>query len=133
MSCHSVINPLGFSLENFDAVGRFRLNEKQKPIDVSSVYQTPLGKKIKLNGPRDLAVFLAGNKQVQRSFVNRLFDHYAKQPIGAFPVSESDDCTNQLDRLHRKFEESEFNVRQLLIEIALVVVNQKHLQGESND
>ncbi len=35
MNCHRVINPLGFSLEHFDAVGRFRMKEKQKPIDVN--------------------------------------------------------------------------------------------------
>src|SRR5690606_28599470 len=27
-SCHSLINPIGFAFENYDSVGRFRLNEK---------------------------------------------------------------------------------------------------------
>ena len=32
-SCHGMINPLGFTLEHFDAVGRFRQMEHGKPID----------------------------------------------------------------------------------------------------
>ncbi|MEK6237164.1 MAG: DUF1588 domain-containing protein, partial [Planctomycetales bacterium] len=34
-TCHSMINPLGFSFENYDAVGRFRDKEKAQPIDAS--------------------------------------------------------------------------------------------------
>src|SRR3712207_6891775 len=36
MGCHAVINPLGFSLENFDAVGRFRTTDNNKPVDRKS-------------------------------------------------------------------------------------------------
>ena len=34
-SCHNVMDPVGFSLENFDAIGRWRTTEQQKPIDAS--------------------------------------------------------------------------------------------------
>jgi hypothetical protein len=34
-SCHNVIDPVGFSLENFDAVGRWRTLEEGKPVDAS--------------------------------------------------------------------------------------------------
>jgi hypothetical protein len=33
-SCHNMMDPVGFSLENFDAVGRWRTLEEGKPIDV---------------------------------------------------------------------------------------------------
>jgi hypothetical protein len=38
-SCHGVIDPLGFALENFDAVGRWRLEDREarQPIDASGV------------------------------------------------------------------------------------------------
>ncbi|MCU1330973.1 MAG: hypothetical protein JWN34_6343, partial [Bryobacterales bacterium] len=36
-SCHNVMDPLGFSLENYDAVGRFRTNEDGTPIDASGM------------------------------------------------------------------------------------------------
>jgi Protein of unknown function (DUF1592)/Protein of unknown function (DUF1588)/Protein of unknown function (DUF1585)/Protein of unknown function (DUF1587)/Protein of unknown function (DUF1595)/Planctomycete cytochrome C len=34
-SCHSLMDPIGFSLENFDAVGRWRTLEEGKPVDAS--------------------------------------------------------------------------------------------------
>ena len=40
-TCHDKIDPLGFGLENFDAIGRFRIKENGKPIDASG--QLPNG------------------------------------------------------------------------------------------
>jgi hypothetical protein len=34
-SCHNLIDPVGFSLENFDAIGRWRMLEEEKPVDAS--------------------------------------------------------------------------------------------------
>jgi hypothetical protein len=34
-SCHNIMDPVGFSLENFDAVGRWRTVEEGKPIDAA--------------------------------------------------------------------------------------------------
>ena len=33
--CHSLMDPLGFSLENYDAVGQWRKSENEQPIDAS--------------------------------------------------------------------------------------------------
>ena len=118
MNCHSVINPLGFSLENYDAVGRFRTEEKKKPIDVSSVYNTPDGEKVELNGARDLAEFLANNKTAQRSFIQQLFNHYAKQSLDAYG-------DGQLDKIHQRFVENEFNIQKLLVDISLMFIEHK--------
>ncbi len=35
-SCHAKMDPIGFALENFDAVGRWRDDDAGKPIDVTS-------------------------------------------------------------------------------------------------
>ena len=34
-SCHQIMDPVGFSLENYDAVGRWRTDETGAPIDAS--------------------------------------------------------------------------------------------------
>lgn len=34
-SCHNLMDPVGFSLENFDAVGRWRTAEERRPVDAS--------------------------------------------------------------------------------------------------
>ena len=48
--CHDVMDPVGFSLENFDAVGRWRVVEGEQPIDSSG--GLPDG--IAFNGPDGL-------------------------------------------------------------------------------
>jgi hypothetical protein len=54
--CHARIDPLGFALENFDAVGRWRTHEANTPIDSSGTL--PDG--TTFNGPRELRDLLAG-------------------------------------------------------------------------
>jgi hypothetical protein len=36
-SCHKLMDPIGFALQNFDAVGRFRTTELDEPVDASGV------------------------------------------------------------------------------------------------
>jgi hypothetical protein len=33
--CHKLMDPIGFSMENYDAVGRWRTNDEGKPLDVA--------------------------------------------------------------------------------------------------
>jgi hypothetical protein len=49
-SCHDKIDPIGFGLENFDAIGRFREKEAGKSVDASGTL--PGG--IEINGPAEL-------------------------------------------------------------------------------
>jgi hypothetical protein len=48
--CHKIMDPLGFSLENFDATGQWRTKEKAGPIDASG----QLADGTKVSGPVDL-------------------------------------------------------------------------------
>lgn len=110
--CHAKINGLGFVLENYDAVGKFRESERQKAIDASGQYVNRQGKTINFNGPRDLAVFLAESDEAQRAFVSRAFQHFVKQPPAAYGA-------DTLDRLTRLFQENECSIRKLIVEIAV--------------
>ena len=112
-ACHSVINPLGFSLENYDAVGRFRTREGERVIDAVSDYSTDDGEAIRLTGARDLAEFAAKSEQAQNGFIQQLFHQVVKQPILAYGPDVS-------KRLRQSFIESGYNVQKLLIEIASV-------------
>jgi len=117
MNCHSVINPLGFSLENFDAVGRFRVEEKEKKIDAATIYRTPTGDRVKIDGPRDLANFLATDADAQKTFIRQLFRYFAKQPLDAYG-------DQQIERLHGRFVKSGFRIKDLLVDIALLVAQE---------
>ena len=48
--CHNRMDPIGFSLENFDAIGQWRTNEGGAPIDASTVLQDGTA----FNGPAGL-------------------------------------------------------------------------------
>src|SRR5262245_9534708 len=111
--CHSVINPLGFSLEHYDAVGRFRTRENDRPIDAVSDYTTDEGETIRLGGARDLAAFAAGSEQGQNAFIEQLFNQVVKQPIVAYG-------SDVLKRLRQSFVASEFNVQKLLVDMATI-------------
>ena len=112
-TCHSVINPLGFSLEQYDAVGRFRTREGERDIDSVSDYSTDDGETIRLTGARDLAVFAANSAQAQNGFIEQLFHQVVKQPILAYGPEVS-------KQLRQSFIESGYNVQKLLIEIASI-------------
>jgi len=51
-SCHAVMDPLGFALENFDATGMWRDNDRFAGTQIDSAGELPDG--TKLNGPDDL-------------------------------------------------------------------------------
>ncbi|MFP6901460.1 MAG: DUF1592 domain-containing protein [Opitutales bacterium] len=110
MGCHGTINSLGFSLENYDALGRWRNQENEKPVDATTDYETEDGKTIRLKGARSLAEFAARNEGSQKAFIRHLFHYLVKQPVDAYGGKT-------LENLHRHFKKSQFNVKSLLIEI----------------
>lgn len=110
LACHGMINPLGFTLEHFDAVGRFRDRERGKPIDATGAYQTRTGEIVKFVGVRDLATFLANSDETQEAFVEQLFHDLVKQPIRAFGP-------RKLADLRQSFADNRYNVRKLMVEI----------------
>ena len=115
MVCHRVINPLGFSLENFDAVGRFRKIDREQPVDSTTEYNTRTGKDVVLKSPQDLALLVAHSEQAQKNFISRLFQHYVHQSVQAYGPE-------QLDLLHKQFVDSDMNVQQLLKSMARVAI-----------
>jgi hypothetical protein len=108
--CHSMINPLGFTLENYDAVGRFRDKDNGHPVDTRGGYQTRTGELVKFAGLRDLAQFLAQSPEVHEAFVERLFQYLVKQPIGAYGPGRLADLT-------RTFAKNQYNIRKLITAI----------------
>lgn len=125
-SCHTMINPLGFTLENFDAVGRFRTLDDGKPIDPSGLYRQRNGQVVKFDGVRDLADFLAASEETRSAFAEQLFHHMIKQPIRAYGL-------NALSELRQSFAEKDFNIRQLAAEIATKVATPPEPHGDARN
>jgi hypothetical protein len=113
MSCHVTINPLGFSFERFDAVGRVRTTDNKKPVNPVSDYTTSDGNVIKLTGARDVAVHAAESLSGQTGFVRNLFQELVKQPPAAY-------SPELLGQLTAQFRADNFHVRNLAVEVAVV-------------
>lgn len=111
--CHSKINGLGFVLENYDAVGRYRDTERDKSINSKGSYDPRVGGTASFAGPAELAEFLILSEDSQRAFVSRAFQHFVKQPVAAYGP-------DTMDRLLKSFRDSNFNIQQLVVEIAVV-------------
>jgi hypothetical protein len=111
-SCHSLINPLGFTMERFDAIGRLRAAENGQPIDSTGAYETRAGKLVKFSGAEDLARYAAASDETQAAFVEKLFQFLVKQPIRAYG-------TTTAPNLQRVFKENGYNIRRLTAQIAV--------------
>lgn len=111
MACHATINPLGFSLEQFDSLGRFRKAENDKPIDTASEFLDDQGEPLQLKGARDVAAFAVGSAQARRGFVRQLFQHVVKRD----PAALGQVTLAQLDA---GFEANDYSVVRLYAEIA---------------
>jgi cytochrome c553 len=110
MTCHRIINPLGFTLEQFDAAGRFRELDRGKPVDAAVVYQTGDSGSVKLEGARQLAEYLAGSAECRTAFTEQMFHHLVGQSVRAYGPET-------LRRLCQTFVENKFNIRKLAVEI----------------
>jgi hypothetical protein len=109
--CHAVLDPLGFALENYDAVGRYRATENDVVIDASGeVPDMPNGA---VSGPIELAQKLAANEEVQNCFASKWLDFAYGQTLHADHAA--DQCSRE--QLAAAFRASGFNVKQLLVDL----------------
>ena len=116
MGCHMTINPLGFSLEHFDGIGRWREQDKGKPVDAKGTFKTESGEMINLDSARDVAEFAANAPSAHRAFIETLFHHLVKQPLRAYGAEE-------MESLREGFEKSGFQIPELIKQIALTTID----------
>lgn len=67
-ACHDQMDPLGFTLEHFDPVGRWRDLDEGLPIDASAVIDG-----VAVDGAEELGDFLASSDRVGACFARRFF------------------------------------------------------------
>lgn len=82
--CHAVINPLGFTLEDWDGIGRSRTEDGSGSIDASGGYVPRHGEPVSFGGARDLGAWVADSRDAEEAFVQALFHALVKQPIRAW-------------------------------------------------
>ena len=78
-SCHARMDPLGFSLENFDAVGQWRTTDGDAPIDATGV----LLDGTKVDGPAALRrALVARREQFVRTVTGKLLTYAIGREVG---------------------------------------------------
>jgi hypothetical protein len=110
-SCHVMLDPIGYGLENFDGAGLWRDTENGKPVDPSG--ELPAGVDVAgaFPGPAELAQKIAGSKDAERCFA----DKWLSFAYGRVP-SDGDACSKS--QLETAFREANGNVKALLLAAA---------------
>ncbi len=108
-SCHKVMDQLGFGLENFDAIGRYRTSEGNQPIDSSG--ELPGGRSF--NGGAELCDVLS--KTETESFARTVTARLLTFALGR-ELSPSDRCT--IDAIIKKTAANDYRMVDLIVEVA---------------
>ncbi len=89
-SCHSVINPIGFTFEHYDAIGRWQTSEVTSglPVDASGTIATSGDVDGDVEGALELSSKLAGSSKVRGCFADRWY----RQALGG-EISDLDQCS----------------------------------------
>ena len=75
-ACHgTIINPVGFSLENYDAIGRYRSEDNGHPVDASSTYMFPDGRTLMFQNAVELSHQLAEEPDPHACYVGNLLEY----------------------------------------------------------
>ncbi len=105
--CHKSMDPLGFGLENYDAIGGWRTHDGESAIDASGTL--PGGRSF--NGPRELKAIL---KERQTAFTSCLAEKLLTYALGR--GLEYDDRST-IDDLVAKTAKDEYRFQTLLLAI----------------
>lgn len=106
--CHATMDPIGFSLEHFDAIGAFR--EKDSGYDIDDSAQLPDGRT--WEGAAGLAAFVKSDPRVSACMTEKLFTY----ALGRGPSLEDKRCG--LPQIEQKFATGGYRLEQLAIQIA---------------
>lgn len=105
--CHQKLDPLGFGLENYDAVGTWRIKENDQKIDSSGVL--PGGEKF--DGPKELKSILLQKKDL---FTRNLSDRLLTYALGR-GMENADRCV--VDKIAETAKSGEYKMSVLILEV----------------
>jgi len=103
--CHKVMDPLGLTLENFDAIGKYRSTDQGQPIDVSGDLDGT-----SFNGPVELGQAVAARPEVADCLLQNMY---------RYATGHLETTTEQpvLDALRSSFRTDGYRLRDLMRDI----------------
>lgn len=117
MNCHEKIDPIGFGLENFDAIGRYRENYGEVPIDSAGVLPDGNG----FNGPVELKRYLLDHRA--DDFIRNTAEHLFVFALGR-KLGPQDEST--IDAICQSLADHNFEAIRLIEEIVFSFPFQYH-------
>ncbi|MDA0204550.1 MAG: DUF1592 domain-containing protein [Acidobacteria bacterium] len=130
-NCHRLIDPIGFGLEHYDAIGKFRETQtveirptvdeqRTKRKTEATEYLLPIDTTAYIQGiensefatPREAGQVLASDPVCRRCTVKQLFRY-------ALGRHETEADQTSIDQVFQQFEGSQFDFRELIIAIAV--------------
>lgn len=120
-NCHAKMDPLGFGLENFDAVGSWRTIDGKDMIDSSG--ELPSGEKF--SGPAELKKILMGRKT---EFVRNLVEKMLIYSLGR-GLESNDQCA--VEEIAKSVEKDGYKFSRIVMEIVLSEPFQKRLTAKA--
>jgi hypothetical protein len=95
-SCHARMDPLGFGLENFDALGRWRTEQGDQPVDSSGVL--PTGEEFR--GPAELKKILLEKRRTEflRNISRKALGYALGREIRRPDMVVVQDCVQALEK-----------------------------------
>ena len=109
-TCHRLLDPIAFGLENFDEIGRYRTTEAGRPVDPRGLLRDIDGEDRSFEGPKELGRILFESEQVRRCAVQR----WSTFVLASTVVNED----ANVDLAYRAFAASgRFDMRDLLVAI----------------
>ncbi|MDP1829346.1 MAG: DUF1588 domain-containing protein [Archangium sp.] len=109
--CHTMLDPIGFALESFDSVGRYRTMENGKPIDTSGALVNAGDAEGTFADAVEMSALLAKSKTVGECFQHQLF-RFASGRAGA------EEERTFLDFLHDRPSARDGKILELLVDYA---------------
>ena len=109
--CHAIINPLGYGLENYDAIGAYRTIDNGLPVDASGqVIGTDVDGPF--TGGVELSRKLAASKTVATCAATNWFTYALGRDMTA-----ADSC--RLAKLNLALSDAKGDVREMLVALAM--------------
>jgi len=109
--CHALIDPLGFALESFDAMGRYRAEDGGQPVDTSGVAELAREGSRPFADTAEFLQILSRSEDARRCLTRQWYRFALGRPETAAEEPA-------LEQLHQTFARAGFDVRELLVAIA---------------
>jgi hypothetical protein len=108
-SCHNMMDPIGFALENFDAVGKFRNQADGKPVDAAATFWDGTD----FSGPDGLYDMMLNRKHLfVQNFTEKLMTYAMGRKVEYYDMPE-------VRKVVRDTADDDYRFSSLVREIAL--------------